>query len=291
MPPSTGCWPDAHCSLQANVRHRYARLAEHDQSILAQLDSRRRPRRPRTAGMARHAGSNRWNRHRPEYDGGEWSGPIGAPQRRPMHGRSSRSTTTARLTARAMPRCSSGLLAARSSGGVGAHESATGGSGSLQDEGGVWSLTVSPKIEEPIGEQRPPCDEVIRRQRGRVEFGKCQDAVSATRGAEAAGCGAVTLLLEPLGCESDALAKPDLTKGAAQLLPVVIAHRSRRSVRVELDRLVPRWTDERECFGHADLPPNVDGEEVGWRSLSPRMLQHPPSNGSPDTCGWPRSFD
>ena len=128
----------------------------------------------------------------------------------------------------------------RSSGRVGARESATGGSGSRQDEGRVWSLTVSPKLEEPIGEQRPPCDEVIRRQRGRVEFGKCQNAVSAPRGAEAAGCGSVTLLLKPLGCESDALAEPDLTKGAAQLPPVVISHRSRRSVRVELDRLVPR---------------------------------------------------
>src|SRR6186997_3438661 len=98
------------------------------------------------------------------------------------------------------PRVPPGYWAARSSGVVGAHESATGGSGSLQDEGRVWSLTVSPKVEEPIGEQRPPCDELIRRQRGRVELGKCQNAVSATRGAEAAGCGSVTLLLEPVGC-------------------------------------------------------------------------------------------
>ena len=156
-----------------------------------------------------------------------------------------------------------GYSAALSSGGVGARESAAGGSGSLQHERRVGPLTVSPKIEEPIGEQRPPCDEVIRRQRGRVELGKCQNAVSATRGAEAAGCGSVTLLLEPGGCQSDALAEPDLTKGAAQLLPGVIAHRIRRSVRVEFDRVVPRCTETRNCFGHADLPPNVDGEEVG----------------------------
>ena len=161
--------------------------------------------------------------------------------------------------------------AARQSGGFGAREAATRGSGGLEDERRIRSLSASPKIEEAIGEQQPLCDEVIRREWGRVELGQCQNAVPAVRRAEAAGCGSVMLLLEPLGCQRDVLAKLSLTERAAQLLLVVTAHRSGSGISVELDELFPGWAEKRGYFGHADLPLNVGGEEVGWRSLSPRV--------------------
>jgi hypothetical protein len=51
----------------------------------------------------------------------------------------------------------------------------------------------------------------------------------------------------------------------------VTAHRSGSGISVELDELSPGWAEKRGYFVHADLPLNVGGEEVGWRSLSPRV--------------------
>ena len=49
----------------------------------------------------------------------------------------------------------------------------------LEDKRRVWSLAVSPQVEELIGENSAPGDELIRREHRRVERSQCENAVAA----------------------------------------------------------------------------------------------------------------
>jgi hypothetical protein len=73
------------------------------------------------------------------------------------------------------------------------YESATGGSGSPKDERGVWPLTASPQIDQPIGDQPTRQDEVVRRQWRGVERLQGQNTVAAACRAEPAGRSAQAL--------------------------------------------------------------------------------------------------
>jgi hypothetical protein len=53
--------------------------------------------------------------------------------------------------------------------------------------------------------------------------------------------------------EFDVLAKLGLTKRAVQLFRVPVAHRRRRRVSIQLDRLFSGFTERPKCFGHDDL--------------------------------------
>jgi hypothetical protein len=82
---------------------------------------------------------------------------------------------------------------------------------SLEDERRVRSLAVPPQVEELIGEDSSPQDELVRREHGRVERSQCENAIATV------GRAIGTLTVMSGKRLFDAVAKVDLTEGAAEL--------------------------------------------------------------------------
>ena len=92
----------------------------------------------------------------------------------------------------------------------------------------------------------------------------------------------------------DVPAKLGLTKRAAQLSRVSVAHRRRGRGSIQRDRLLSRWMESPKRFGHRALPLEVRRnccEKAGLQSPSPRTRNPNLSNHSFDSCVRPRSFD
>jgi len=130
-------------------------------------------------------------------------------------------------------------------------QSAVRGSGGAKHECRVGSLTASPQVDQPVGEQRAPRDEVVRRQWGRVERLESQDAVPATGRAEPAGRHPPAMGTGP-GRQGFVLrAERGLTERAAQPVRLRGARRRRGGRATQFDRLF-FGTGSPNRFGHDD---------------------------------------
>ena len=139
-------------------------------------------------------------------------------------------------------------------------EPAAGRSGSPQNERRVWPLAASPQVDQPIGEQRTPQDEVVRRQWRRVQRLQCQDAIAAARRAESAGRPPPALLSRPHGHRFGLLVELGLAERAAQPVRLPGACQRRGRLSTQLDSLFS-GPGSPYRFGHADP------SSRGWREL------------------------
>jgi hypothetical protein len=128
-------------------------------------------------------------------------------------------------------------------------ESATGGSGSPQDERRVWALTVTPQLEESIGEQRTPRDERVRRKWRWVERLEREHAVAAARRAESAGRHPLAILPRLRSDRFGLLAKLGLTERAAQRIHLPGVRQRRGRLSTQFDSRCS-GTGRPNCVGH-----------------------------------------